>query len=70
MEDEIVETWRNLQLTESKWQVTHFSFHELEELAQRESKSLIGLIITERTVKKDAFKTTIKKFGSYKARKI
>lgn len=59
MTEEIVESWRKITLTKSEQLIAHFDICKLEEISLIERLSLLGLIITDKTINKEAFKSTI-----------
>lgn len=70
MEKEIVKSWRNFRLTEPEQEIVHFTIPSSEEIARREIRMLIGLVISDRSINKEALKLTIQLVWKLKGKVI
>lgn len=57
--EEIVESWCNLKLTYFEQLVALFEDHDSKDISIRKQCSLLGFIIADKQVNKEAFKNTI-----------
>lgn len=59
MEEDIIKSWQKLKLTEAERNATQIERGILEAISQREKLCLLGFMVSEQMVNKEAFKSTI-----------